>query len=188
MDKSAGSIEIRETATPEVAVTQALKRRDEIIANFVDQLEKQAMKPHRRDYTAHAAHDERLGNLLAAIYSAPAQAEEMFERYLQRRTDEHMWRQLQRRIPAKLREVILKDPCVYCGGEADTVDHMLPVSRGGTRDRDNLAPACWACNQEKADRTVAEWMKYRAEQGLPWPPTTTDQRIRAVIDELTASS
>jgi 5-methylcytosine-specific restriction endonuclease McrA len=53
--------------------------------------------------------------------------------------------------------------CIYCGVEADTVDHMIPKSRGGTDDVDNLIPACRACNQEKGDRTYDEYVNWRAK-------------------------
>ena len=36
--------------------------------------------------------------------------------------------------------------CVYCGRQADTVDHVLPVRLGGTSILDNLVPACRRCN------------------------------------------
>jgi 5-methylcytosine-specific restriction endonuclease McrA len=51
-------------------------------------------------------------------------------------------------------------PCFYCGDElADTVDHMLPVSVGGTDDRANLVSACWPCNELKgtADVLTFRW-------------------------------
>lgn len=47
--------------------------------------------------------------------------------------------------------------CTYCGGVASGVDHVLPVSRGGTDDPKNLVPACHACNASKNDRTPNEW-------------------------------
>jgi hypothetical protein len=45
------------------------------------------------------------------------------------------------------------DGCVYCR-EADgtVVDHIVPISKGGTDDFDNLALACHACNCGKAGR------------------------------------
>lgn len=46
--------------------------------------------------------------------------------------------------------------CVYCGGRADTVDHVLPRSRGGSDHWLNLVAACQACNGRKGDRTPAE--------------------------------
>jgi 5-methylcytosine-specific restriction endonuclease McrA len=46
--------------------------------------------------------------------------------------------------------------CVYCGGLANTVDHVLPRCRGGGDTWFNLVAACQACNGNKGDRTPAE--------------------------------
>jgi hypothetical protein len=49
--------------------------------------------------------------------------------------------------------------CAYCG-DVDgphQIDHVLPLSRGGTNDLDNLQVACKPCNTSKGDRTVEEW-------------------------------
>lgn len=47
--------------------------------------------------------------------------------------------------------------CVYCGDEADSVDHVIPVSRGGPDALRNLAPACRPCNASKGNRLLCEW-------------------------------
>lgn len=46
--------------------------------------------------------------------------------------------------------------CAYCGGEADTVDHIIPKSSGETNlDRpDNLVAACRRCNGLKSDKPL----------------------------------
>ena len=36
-----------------------------------------------------------------------------------------------------------------------TVDHIVPLSGGGSDDPDNLALACFHCNRRKADRLMA---------------------------------
>lgn len=46
--------------------------------------------------------------------------------------------------------------CGYCGKNGDTVDHIVPSSRGGTNSWLNTVAACTRCNQRKADRTPAE--------------------------------
>jgi 5-methylcytosine-specific restriction endonuclease McrA len=46
--------------------------------------------------------------------------------------------------------------CGYCGGPADTVDHIVPRSRGGERTWENSVAACFACNNRKANRTPKE--------------------------------
>lgn len=47
--------------------------------------------------------------------------------------------------------------CVYCGGDADVMDHVVPRSKGG-RDAGNRVPACIPCNAGKSDRDVREWV------------------------------
>lgn len=46
--------------------------------------------------------------------------------------------------------------CGYCAGAADTVDHILPRSRGGRNTWKNTVAACYRCNQAKGHRTPAE--------------------------------
>ena len=46
--------------------------------------------------------------------------------------------------------------CVYCVGPADTVDHLLPRSRGGGDTWFNLVAACQSCNGLKGNRTPQE--------------------------------
>lgn len=48
--------------------------------------------------------------------------------------------------------------CFYCGRKGPvTMDHVMPVSRGGTHSVGNLVPACANCNSSKRHRTVMEW-------------------------------
>lgn len=42
--------------------------------------------------------------------------------------------------------------CWLCGAIADTTDHVIPLSRGGTNWPANLRPACRPCNSGKKDR------------------------------------
>lgn len=50
--------------------------------------------------------------------------------------------------------------CVYCGRADDlTLDHVVPLSRGGSNEPDNLATACRSCNSSKNAKTPEEWGK-----------------------------
>ena len=57
-------------------------------------------------------------------------------------------------------EVLKRDnyTCQYCGQAAPEVvlniDHMIPVSKGGTNDFENLVTSCSSCNQGKSDRVL----------------------------------
>lgn len=46
--------------------------------------------------------------------------------------------------------------CVYCGEPSQHVDHVIPVSKGGTNDLDNLVAACSTCNLAKSDKLLSE--------------------------------
>lgn len=50
--------------------------------------------------------------------------------------------------------VLLADPCTYCGGVSDTIDHIVPVVRGGANDAENLTGACGYCNSRKATKSL----------------------------------
>ncbi len=47
--------------------------------------------------------------------------------------------------------------CYYCEERAYSVDHYIPVSRGGTSEPRNLVPACLQCNEVKADMLPEEF-------------------------------
>ncbi len=63
-----------------------------------------------------------------------------------------------RPAPPTRRAVLARDDhrCAYCGGGADTVDHVLPRSRGGRHEWTNVVAACVRCNHRKADRLLHE--------------------------------
>lgn len=51
--------------------------------------------------------------------------------------------------------------CVYCGSPYEHADHVIPLSRGGAHSRDNLVPACAACNLSKGAKLLEEWLPTR---------------------------
>jgi 5-methylcytosine-specific restriction endonuclease McrA len=63
-----------------------------------------------------------------------------------------------RRTTMSRRAVFARDAhqCQYCGGHADSIDHVLPRSRGGQHVWENVAAACRPCNLRKRDRTPDE--------------------------------
>ncbi|WP_285500793.1 HNH endonuclease [Actinokineospora sp. NBRC 105648] len=46
--------------------------------------------------------------------------------------------------------------CAYCGGRAETIDHVIPRSRGGQHTWQNCVACCAKCNHRKADKMLAE--------------------------------
>jgi hypothetical protein len=57
------------------------------------------------------------------------------------------------------REQELPRACVYCGStEALQADHLIPRSRGGPDEADNMVHACATCNASRGDRGVFQWL------------------------------
>jgi hypothetical protein len=55
-------------------------------------------------------------------------------------------------------KLILPLACCYCGStKALTLDHLIPVSRGGEDSGDNLVWACRTCNCSKGATDLMEW-------------------------------
>lgn len=70
--------------------------------------------------------------------------------------------------PWSKRGVLRRDrhTCAFCGDLAETVDHLLPQSRGGRNTWLNTVAACRRCNNSKANRTPTE-----AGMRLGWQPS-----------------
>lgn len=69
---------------------------------------------------------------------------------------------MSKRLPAKLRAYILakaKHRCGYCLApevclyQTLRIDHVIPLSEGGSSDEDNLWASCDSCNGHKSNKT-----------------------------------
>jgi 5-methylcytosine-specific restriction endonuclease McrA len=60
--------------------------------------------------------------------------------------------------PLNRRSVFARDGhrCQYCDGPAESIDHVVPRSRGGGHTWDNVVAACRPCNVRKRDRMLSE--------------------------------
>ena len=85
-----------------------------------------------------------------------------------------------RRLPVSRRGVLRRDGnrCGYCGGAANTIDHVMPRSRGGEDSWENLVACCLKCNNIKSNRTPAE-MNWRLLI-KPRPPRTSAWIVRGI--------
>ena len=79
--------------------------------------------------------------------------------------------------------------CAYCPNPADTIDHVVPLVRGGTNHEGNLVPACRACNSSKGGYLLVEWRTGkrlpRMVKSLTWKrkPKQKATPIRAIKGE-----
>lgn len=63
-----------------------------------------------------------------------------------------------RPLPKRVLRRLRTAPCTYCQGPGGTVDHVIPLSRGGQHAEGNLVPACRSCNSSKSDKLLIEWI------------------------------
>ena len=63
-----------------------------------------------------------------------------------------------RLVAIRSRAIFARDGgrCAYCRGPAETIDHVMPRSRGGGHQWENVVAACARCNHTKGDKTPAE--------------------------------
>ncbi|EFV12539.2 HNH endonuclease [Segniliparus rugosus] len=61
-------------------------------------------------------------------------------------------------VPLTRTAVVARDKhrCVYCGGKPETIDHVVPRSRGGQHVWTNVVAACQKCNHKKGNRLLSE--------------------------------
>ena len=73
-------------------------------------------------------------------------------------------------IPLTRRTIFARDDhtCQYCGARAESIDHILPRSRGGTHTWENVVAACRRCNSRKENRLPDEaGLKMMSEPRVP---------------------
>jgi 5-methylcytosine-specific restriction endonuclease McrA len=63
------------------------------------------------------------------------------------------------------RAMLIRDPCSYCGQSSGTLDHVVPLSRGGAHAWANLTAACHHCNSRKSDLSLLTFLLYRPQTG-----------------------
>ena len=79
-----------------------------------------------------------------------------------------------------------KFTCQYCGKQSRslTLDHILPRSRGGPHEWENVTSACIPCNHRKAGSTPLEaGMRLSRRPGVPRPDPYSLFRQRTILEE-----
>jgi 5-methylcytosine-specific restriction endonuclease McrA len=82
-------------------------------------------------------------------------------------------------VPFSKKNIIIRDrnQCVYCGAKGDksnhlTVDHILPISRGGKSTFENCVASCFSCNNKKSKKTPTEAGMFISRK--PYCPTISE--------------
>lgn len=58
----------------------------------------------------------------------------------------------------KFTAMLRRDTCSYCGGSAGTIDHIVPLAKGGKHHWSNLTAACMSCNNHKKTMSVLTFL------------------------------
>lgn len=92
------------------------------------------------------------------------------------------WIRKEKRLAVYLRDEFR---CAYCGHElhhqdpADvTLDHVVPLARGGTNEASNLVCACRSCNSARQDKPVREYAPY----SVAWIRRVTRRSLKRHLD------
>ena len=79
------------------------------------------------------------------------------------------------KVPYSRKNVMIRDKhtCQYCGAKDKlTIDHVVPVARGGKSEFSNCVTACFNCNNRKGHKEMREvGMRLRKR---PYEPTIVD--------------
>ena len=102
-----------------------------------------------------------------------------------RRDDAHVAREREKARELKRsawwKEQLRRGVCHYCGkkvgAENLTMDHVIPVARGGKSTRSNVVPACLDCNQSKRCLTPAEQILADMEREGTLSPEEADMEM-----------
>lgn len=75
------------------------------------------------------------------------------------------------------------DQCIYCGREDElTIEHMIPLSRGGSDHPDNAVMICSGCNSAKGDKRLYEFFGLKNRNKIP--RIAEGKYLKLIHDEL----
>jgi len=97
---------------------------------------------------------------------------------------DHIHKDVRKRVMEKC-----GNACIYCGSTDDlTMDHAIPVRRGGANEEANLQVACRSCNADKRHMTHEEYMAWNGRVTLLKRPQNTDTDTDTDTDTSCATS
>lgn len=154
------------------------QKNSESIKSYVNQWRKEnpdKCKQYRKDYRDRNVEAERERHRLKARRQPRERKRQTESRYLKKYPERNRAKSHRRRsrvrgngewlvLEKEYRRLYASD-CVVCGSvEKITVDHVIPIARGGRHSIGNLQPLCLRCNTSKGARLMIEFITYR-DQG-----------------------
>jgi hypothetical protein len=78
---------------------------------------------------------------------------------------------VKRRTTGLAKEFLIESPnpkCLYCYKKLDeknvTIDHIVPISKGGNNCQLNLIPCCVDCNSERGNQEFYKYLKQKSQK------------------------
>lgn len=72
-------------------------------------------------------------------------------------------------------------PCYNCGTfEKPSIDHIIPLSKGGNHSIGNLGTLCRPCNSSKGDKLLIEWKLYLKQNKIKQNKTDRGENNRTL--------
>ena len=75
--------------------------------------------------------------------------------------------------------------CVYCGKPAETVDHIVPICKGGQDIAENLVPCCKSCNSSKTKKDLVDFLNdsfYMPTQNVDHDLVRKNEKLMAFVE------
>lgn len=75
--------------------------------------------------------------------------------------------------------------CVYCGKPAETVDHIVPICKGGQDIVENLVPCCKSCNSSKTKKDLVDFLNdsfYMPMQNVDHDLVRKNEKLMAFVE------
>lgn len=75
--------------------------------------------------------------------------------------------------------------CVYCGKPAETVDHIVPICKGGQDIVENLVPCCKSCNSSKTKKDLVDFLNdsfYMPTQNVDHDLVRKNEKLMAFVE------
>lgn len=111
-------------------------------------------------FTGNVSSDDAIVNALVSSSKYQLDADKKREQQYDKKNERRKERR--KHISAKTRfEVFERDSftCQYCGRKSPhvelSIDHIKPLSKGGTNDKQNLITACLDCNKGKGTMLIS---------------------------------
>lgn len=86
------------------------------------------------------------------------------------------------------REILkeFNNKCAYCGANGEEglrkglqLEHVVPITAGGTYEKSNIVPACPSCNLSKHNKSLQEW--------YPTKPFYNEEKMKYILQRLSAN-